>query len=335
MVRPSSDKYRSSPPLLLPDRKWPEARIRTSPRWLSTDLRDGNQSLPTPLSGTMKLQLFNLLLQLGFSEIEVGFPAASATEFEFVTNLIRSTMVPDDVQIQVLTPCRGELIRKTFRSLEGASSAIVHFYNALSPIWRETVFKAPADEVKKTAIEGAKIVRDEASKRPDTEWLFQYSPEAFSTTEPDFALEVCEAVMAVLSPSPPHPIILNLPTTVEASSPNQFADRIEYFIRNLPGRENAVISIHPHNDRGTGIATAELALLAGAQRVEGCLFGHGERAGNCCLIQLAENIAELGIDTGLHFNDRREIAAIVELLTGLPSQSCRIQRSSSPSKRNG
>lgn len=286
MLSDPSRKYSPFGQINLPDRQWPSRLIEKAPRWLSTDLRDGNQSIIDPMDAVKKRRFFDLLVEIGVKEIEVGFPSAGATEFDFISGLVTSGAVPDDVTVQVLTQSREDLIRTSFESLKGARSAIVHLYNAVSPAWRDIVFRMSRDEVREIAIAGAKVVRDEAAKQPDTQWHFQYSPETFSTAELDFSIEVCAAVMDVLQPSPERPIILNLPATVEAATPNIYADQIEYFCRNLPGRENAVISLHTHNDRGTGVAAAELGLMAGADRVEGCLFGNGERTGNCCLVTM-------------------------------------------------
>ena len=251
-------------------------------------------------------------------EIEVGFPSAGATEFDFISGLVKSGRVPEDVLVQVLTQSREDLIRTSFASLSGSHAAIVHLYNAVSPAWREVVFGMTRDQVRDIAVHGAKVMRDEAGKQPATDWHFQYSPETFSTAELDFSLEVCEAVMEVLAPTRDHPIILNLPATVEAATPNIYADQVEYFIRNLPNRDSAVISLHTHNDRGTGVAAAELALMAGADRVEGCLFGNGERTGNCCLVTMALNMYTQGVDPQLDFSDIDRVIETVEYCNELP-----------------
>jgi len=245
-------------------------------------------------------------------EIEVGFPAAGATEFDFIQGLVRSGRIPDDVLVQVLTQSRQDLITTSFESLEGARAAIVHLYNAVSPLWRQVVFGMERPQIKEIAVNGAKVLRDQAARFPGTEWHFEYSPETFSTAELDFSLECCEAVMDVLRPTPEHPIILNLPATVEAATPNIYADQIEYFCRNLPNRDSAVISLHTHNDRGTGVAAAELGLMAGADRVEGCLFGNGERTGNCCLVTVGLNLYTQGVDPNLDFSDIDEVIQTVE-----------------------
>ena len=318
MLTDPSVKYSPFPQVTLPDRKWPTRTITAPPRWLSTDLRDGNQAIVDPMDAHKKNRFFDLLLEVGVKEIEVGFPSAGATEFNFISGLVTSGRIPDDVVVQVLTQSREDLIRTSFASLRGAKQAIVHLYNAVSPAWREVVFGMTRDEVRNIAVNGAKIMRDEAARQPDTEWHFQYSPETFSTAELDFSLEVCEAVMEVLAPTPDHPIILNLPATVEAATPNIYADQVEYFIRNLPKRDSAVISLHTHNDRGTGVAAAELALMAGADRVEGCLFGNGERTGNCCLVTMALNMYTQGVDPMLDFSDIDRVIETVEYCNELP-----------------
>ena len=318
MLRDPSVKYRPFGQINLPDRQWPSKLIEKAPRWLSTDLRDGNQSIIDPMDAVKKRRFFDLLVEIGVKEIEVGFPSAGATEFDFISGLVRSDAIPDDVIVQVLTQSREDLIRTSFESLDGARAAIVHLYNAVSPAWRDIVFRMSKDEVKAIAIAGAKVMRDEAGKRPDTDWHFQYSPETFSTAELDFSIEVCAAVMEVLQPTPEHPIILNLPATVEAATPNIYADQIEYFGRHLPNRESAILSLHTHNDRGTGVAAAELGLMAGADRVEGCLFGNGERTGNCCLVTMALNLYTQGVDPGLDFSDIDRVIETVEYCNDIP-----------------
>jgi len=318
MLPEPSRKYRPFPQINLPDRQWPNRTITAPPRWLSTDLRDGNQSIIDPMDAVKKNRFFDLLVEIGVKEIEVGFPSAGATEFDFIQGLVRSGKIPDDVTVQVLTQSREDLIRTSFESLEGARAAIVHLYNAVSPAWRDIVFRMTKDEVREIAVMGAKVLRDEAAKRPGTQWQFEYSPETFSTAELDFSIEVCEAVMQVLQPTPDNPIILNLPATVEAATPNIYADQIEYFCRNLPNRESAAISLHTHNDRGTGVAAAELGLMAGADRVEGCLFGNGERTGNCCLVTVALNMYTQGIDPGLDFSDIDRVIETVEYCNQIP-----------------
>jgi 2-isopropylmalate synthase len=318
MLSEPGRKYRPFPPINLPDRQWPSRTITHPPRWLSTDLRDGNQAIVDPMDAVKKNRFFELLLEIGVKEIEIGFPAAGQTEFDFIQGLVRSGNIPDDVVVQVLTQARKDLIQRSFESLEGARVAIVHVYNALSPAWREIVFRMSRPEVKQIAVNAAKLLRDEAARRPDTDWHFEYSPETFSTAELDFSLETCEAVMDVLQPTKDRPIILNLPATVEAATPNVYADQIEYFCRNLPNREAACISLHTHNDRGTGVAAAELGLMAGADRIEGCLFGNGERTGNCCLVTVALNMYTQGIDPKLDFSDIDRIIETVEYCNQLP-----------------
>ena len=318
MLSDPSSKYRPFPPIPITDRQWPSRTITSAPRWLSTDLRDGNQAIVDPMDSAKKNRFFDLLVDVGIKEIEVGFPSAGQTEFDFISGLVRSDRIPEDVIVQVLTQSREDLIRTSFASLDGARAAIVHLYNAVSPAWREIVFGMSRDEVKAIAVAGAKVMRDEAGARPGTDWHFQYSPETFSTAEIDFSVEVCAAVMEILRPTPEHPIILNLPATVEAATPNVYADQIEQFIRLLPNRDSAVISLHTHNDRGTGVAAAELGLLAGADRVEGCLFGNGERTGNCCLVTMGLNLYTQGIDPKLDFSDIDRAIETVEYCNQIP-----------------
>ena len=318
MLKDPSVKYRAFPQINLPDRQWPSKTITRAPRWLSTDLRDGNQSLIDPMGAEKKTRFFDLLVKVGLKEIEVGFPSAGATEFDFISGLVREGRVPEDVLIQVLTQSREDLITTSFESLEGVHAAIVHLYNAVSPLWRTVVFGLEKPEIKAIAVAGAKVLRDQAAKYPATTWHFEYSPETFSTAELDFSIECCEAVMEVLRPTPEHPIILNLPATIEAATPNIYADQIEYFCRNLPNRDTAAISLHTHNDRGTGVAAAELGLMAGADRVEGCLFGNGERTGNCCLVTIAMNMYTQGVDPALDFSNIDEVIQTVEYCNQLP-----------------
>ncbi|NIJ18932.1 2-isopropylmalate synthase [Sphingomonas naasensis] len=318
MLRDPSVKYRPFPQVDLPDRQWPNRTITRPPRWLSTDMRDGNQALIDPMDGEKKQRFFDLLVKVGVKEIEVGFPSAGATEFDFISGLVRQDKIPDDVIVQVLTQSRQDLIETSFQSLKGAKKAIVHLYNAVSPAWRRIVFGMSRDEIKGIAIAGAKVLRDEAAKQPDTEWHFEYSPETFSTAELDFSVEVCEAVMEILRPTPEKPLILNLPATVEAATPNIYADQIEWFGRNIRNRDSVVISLHTHNDRGTGVAASELGLLAGADRIEGCLFGNGERTGNVDLVTLALNMYTQGVDPGLNFSDIDEVIQTVEYCNQLP-----------------
>ncbi|MBW6523359.1 2-isopropylmalate synthase [Sphingomonas sp. RHCKR47] len=318
MLRDPSTKYRPFPTINLPDRQWPSRTITRAPRWLSTDLRDGNQALIDPMNAEKKTRFFDLLVKVGLKEIEVGFPSAGATEFDFISGLVRSGRVPDDVTLQVLTQSRRDLIETSFQSLEGAKTAIIHLYNAVSPAWRRIVFGMSRDEVRGIAVEGAKILRDEAGKRPGTDWQFEYSPETFSTAELDFSVEVCAAVMEVLRPTPERPIIFNLPATVECATPNVYADQIEWFARNIPNRDAVVISLHTHNDRGTGVAAAELGMMAGADRVEGCLLGNGERTGNCDLVTVALNMYTQGVDPGLDLSDIDAVVKTVDYCTNLP-----------------
>ncbi|WP_136162004.1 2-isopropylmalate synthase [Sphingomonas flavalba] len=318
MIADPSTKYRAFPQVPIADRQWPSRTITRAPRWLSTDMRDGNQALIDPMDSEKKQRFFDLLVRVGVKEIEVGFPSAGATEFDYISGLVRSGRIPDDVTVQVLTQSRRDLIEKSFESLEGARRAIVHLYNAVSPAWRRIVFQMDRAEVRQIAVDGAKILRDEAAKRPDTDWHFEYSPETFSTAELDFSVEVCAAVMDVLRPTPDHPLILNLPATVEAATPNIYADQIEWFGRNIPNRDSVVISLHPHNDRGTGVAAAELGLMAGADRVEGCLFGNGERTGNVDLVTLGLNLYTQGVDPKLDFSDIDSVIQTVEYCNALP-----------------
>jgi 2-isopropylmalate synthase len=318
MLSDPSVKYRPFPQVDLPDRQWPSRTITKPPRWLSTDLRDGNQALVDPMDSEKKTRFFELLLKIGIKEIEVGFPSAGATEFDFISGLVKNGRIPDDVFVQVLTQARRDLIERTFESLRGAPRAIVHVYNAVSPAWRQVVFQMERPQIKQIAIDAAKIIRDQAAAQPDTDWYFEYSPETFSTAELDFSLECCEAVMDILRPTPEKPIIFNLPATVEAASPNIYADQIEWFGRHISNRESVCISLHPHNDRGTGIAAAELGLMAGADRVEGCLFGNGERTGNCDLVTVALNMYTQGLHPGLDFSNMEEIVQTATYCNQLP-----------------
>jgi 2-isopropylmalate synthase len=277
-------------PVDLPDRQWPSRRITHAPRWVSSDLRDGTQALADPMNVEKKMRFYAMLLDIGFKEIEIGFPSASQTEFDFVRSLIKGNLIPDDVTVQVLTQSREDLIARSFESLQGARQAIVHLYNATAPLFRRVVFGMDKPEIIDLAVSGAKHMARESAKRPETRWTFEYSPETFCFTEPEFALEICERVLDVWQPTPDHPAILNLPATVEVAMPNVYADQIEWFCRNVSRRDSVIISVHPHNDRGTGVAAAEQAILAGAQRVEGCLFGNGERTGNVDLVTLALNL---------------------------------------------
>ena len=318
MLRDPSTKYRPFPAIDLPDRQWPSRTITAAPRWLSTDLRDGNQALIDPMGAERKTRLFDLLCKVGLKEIEVGFPSAGATEYDFIAGLVRTGSIPDDVTVQVLTQSRRDLIETSFASLAGARTAIVHLYNAVSPAWRRIVFGMSRAEVKAIAVEGASILRDEAARHPATDWRFEYSPETFSTAELDFSVEVCAAVMDVLRPTPERPLILNLPATVERATPNVYADQIEWFGRAIPNRDSVVISLHTHNDRGTGVAAAELGLMAGADRIEGCLLGNGERTGNCDLVTMALNLYTQGVSPGLDLSDIDAVVNTVTHCTNIP-----------------
>ncbi|GIH63890.1 2-isopropylmalate synthase [Microbispora siamensis] len=309
----SPSRYSAFTPVRLADRRWPDRTIEAAPRWLSTDLRDGNQSLVNPMSPERKLAMFDLLVRMGYKEIEVGFPVASQDDHDFVRMLIEQDRIPDDVRISVLVQARDELIRRTVESLAGAPRANIHLYNATAPLFRRVVFGMTRDECRDLAVEGTRLMMKYAEATlGDCDLGFQYSPELFNETEPEFALEVCEAVMDVWQPEEGREIILNFPTTVERSLPHVFADQIEWLDRNLSRREHVCLSIHPHNDRGTGVAASELALLAGAQRIEGCLFGNGERAGNVCLVTLGLNMYTHGVDPGIDFSDITEIRRTVE-----------------------
>ncbi len=318
MLRDPSTKYRPFPQVDLPDRQWPSKAIFKPPRWLSTDLRDGNQALIDPMDAEKKTRFFDLLCKVGLKEIEVGFPSAGATEFDFISGLVKTGRIPDDVSIQVLTQSRRDLIETSFASLVGAKTAIVHLYNAVSPAWRKIVFGMDRAQVKQIAVDGAKVLRDEAAKQPNVRWQFEYSPETFSTAELDFSLEVCEAVMDVLMPTPDNPIIFNLPATVECATPNIYADQIEWFGRNIRNRDSVAISLHTHNDRGTGVAAAELGMMAGADRVEGCLLGNGERTGNCDLVTVALNMYTQGVDPKLDLSDIDGVVNTVNYCTNIP-----------------
>jgi 2-isopropylmalate synthase len=313
-----AQKYRPFRPIDLPDRSWPSCTIARAPIWLSTDLRDGNQALVEPMDAMRKLRMFRQLVDIGFKEIEVAFPSASQTDFDFVRQLIEEDLIPDDVTIQVLTQSREELIRRTFESLRGAPRAIVHLYNPTAPLFRRVVYGKDRAGIVAIATDGARAFARCAAEQPATDWRFEYSPETFTMTELDFALEICERVVDVWESASAHPVILNLPATVEVSTPNVFADQIEWMHRHLSRRERVVISVHPHNDRGTGVAAAELAVMAGADRVEGCLFGNGERTGNVCVVTLAMNLYSQGIDPGLDFSDIGAVIRTAEYCTALP-----------------
>jgi 2-isopropylmalate synthase len=318
MLTNPSQKYAAFAPIALPNRTWPDAVISRAPRWLSTDLRDGNQSLIEPMDAARKLRMFELLVRIGFKEIEVGFPSASQTDFDFVRLLIDEDLIPADVTIQVLTPARDELIRRTFESLQGAKRVIVHLYNAVSPIMREVVLGLDKAQTVQLAVVHAELIKELASEQSATHWTFQYSPEHFSGTELAFNKEVVDAVTAVWQPTPEHKCIINLPATVEYSTPNIYADMIEWMHRHMARRESIVLSVHPHNDRGTGTAAAEFAIMAGADRVEGCLFGSGERTGNLDLVNVALNLYTQGVSPQLDFSDIDEIRRAVEHCNRLP-----------------
>jgi 2-isopropylmalate synthase len=310
-------KYRAFPTIHLPERQWPNRTLEKAPQWCSVDLRDGNQALAQPMNVSQKLEMFDALVRCGFKEIEVGFPAASNTEFEFVRRLIEDQRIPDDVTIQVLVQARQELIEPTMQALVGAKQVIIHLYNSTSPAQRRVVFGLEKADIVKIATRGTQWIKDRLAVLAGTEVTFEYSPESFSATEVEFALEICEAVMNVWGPTPEQPIILNLPETVEVAMPNVYADQIEWFCRNLKRRDCAIISIHTHNDRGTGVASTELGLLAGAERVEGTLFGNGERTGNLDIITVALNLHMHGIDCGLDFADLSRVEEVYERCTGM------------------
>ncbi|ONN63926.1 MULTISPECIES: 2-isopropylmalate synthase [Herbaspirillum] len=318
MLNNPAAKYRPFPAIDLPDRTWPSKVIDTPPIWMSTDLRDGNQALIEPMNAERKLRFFELLLKTGLKEIEVGFPSASQTDFDFVRKLIVENRIPDDVTIIVLTQSREELIRRTVESLEGAKKAIVHLYNSVAPAFRKIVFNMSRDEIKNIAVTGTRLVKELTDARPGTEWRFEYSPESFSTTELDFSKDICDAVCETWGATPNRKIILNLPSTVECATPNVYADQIEWMCRNLKHRDSAIISVHPHNDRGTAVASAELAVMAGADRVEGCLFGNGERTGNVDLVTLALNLYTQGVNPGLDFSDIDVVRQVVEECNQIP-----------------
>lgn len=303
----------------LSDRTWPTRHVETAPRWCAVDLRDGNQALIDPMSPERKRRMFMLLVQMGYKEIEVGFPAASQTDYDFIRQLIEQDLIPDDVTVQVLTQCREHLIERTFESLRGAKRAIVHFYNSTSVLQRRVVFGLDKDGITDIATSGARFCQKYAEiHTPDTEIFYEYSPESYTGTELEYALEVCSAVIDVIDPTPARPLIINLPATVEMATPNVYADSIEWMHRHLPRRDSVVLSLHPHNDRGTGVAAAELGLLAGADRIEGCLFGNGERTGNVDLVTLGLNMFSQGIDSMISFAQIDEIKRTVEYCNQLP-----------------
>jgi len=305
-------------PVSLPDRTWPDRRITRAPMWCAVDLRDGNQALIDPMSPARKRRMFDLLVRMGYKEIEVGFPAASQTDFDFIRAIILVEVIPEDVTIQVLTQARPELIERTYEACEGAPRAIVHLYNSTSILQRRVVFRTDRPGITKIATEGAELLAVFAEKYPATDWRFEYSPESFTGTELAYAVEVCNAVTALWQPTPARPAIVNLPATVEMATPNVYADSIEWMHRHLERREAVVLSLHPHNDRGTAVAAAELGFAAGADRIEGCLFGNGERTGNVCLVTLGMNLFSQGIDPQVDFSDIDEIRRTVEYCNQLP-----------------
>jgi 2-isopropylmalate synthase len=318
MLTHPATKYRASAPVRLADRRWPDAVLDRPPLWCSVDLRDGNQALIEPMDPARKLRLFEMLVRIGFKEIEVGFPSASQADFDFVRLLIEGKLIPDDVTIQVLTQAREELIRRTFESLAGAPRAIVHLYNATAPVMRRVVLGLDEDGIVDLAVRHARLLQQQAEQQPGTRWTFQYSPEMFSGTELAFSKRVVDAVTEVWQPTPLHKCIINLPSTVEHSTPNIFADMVEWMHRHLERRDSIVLSVHPHNDRGTGTAAVEFALMAGADRLEGCLFGNGERTGNIDVVNVALNLYTQGVAPGLDFSDIDEIRACVEHCNQLP-----------------
>ena len=318
MSQQKSSKYTAFPPVGLTDRQWPSRVITQAPMWMSTDLRDGNQALFEPMNADKKMQMFKTLCQIGFKQIEIAFPSASETEFGFVRRLIEEKHIPDEVTIEVLTQAREHLIRRTFESLKGAKQAIVHVYNATCPTFRDFVFGMSKDEVVNMAVDAVKLIKTLAAQMPETKITLEYSPELFTATELDFAKEVCDAVTAAWGATPDNKVILNLPTTVEIATPNIYADQIEWMHRNLERRDSVIISLHPHNDRGTAVAAAELGLMAGADRVEGCLFGNGERTGNVDLVTLALNMHTQGVNPQLDFSDINAVARTFEHCTQLP-----------------
>ena len=318
MLKDPSSKYRAFTPINIPDRTWPNKVISQAPIWLSSDLRDGNQSLIEPMDAAKKMRFFKTLVAVGVKEIEVGFPSASQTDFDFVRELIEGGHIPDDVTIQVLTQARDDLIERTFESLKGAKRAIVHYYNACAPSFRKIVFNQDKAGVKAIAVAAGKTIKRLADAAPETRWGFEYSPEVFSSTEIDFAVEVCNAVIEVFQPTQANKLILNLPATIECATPNNYADQIEWFGRHIDRRDSVLISVHTHNDRGTGVAASELAVMAGADRVEGCLFGNGERTGNVCLVTLALNLYTQGVDPQLDFSDIDTVRKVVEDCNQIP-----------------
>lgn len=313
-----SDRYRPSPTVSLPDRTWPNQRLTTAPTWCSVDLRDGNQALVEPMGFDRKIRLFETLVRIGFKQIEVGFPSASQTDFDFVRQLIEQGRIPNDVTIQVLVQARKELIARTFEALRGAPRAIVHLYNSTSTLQRRVVFGMDRAAVVRLAVQGTRWVREFAQAQPETEIVFQYSPESFTGTELDFAVEVCDAVSSTWEPTPTNQMIVNLPATVEMSTPNVYADQVEWMHRHLARREACILSVHAHNDRGTAVAATELAMMAGAERVEGTLFGNGERTGNVDLVTVGMNLYSQGVDPKLDFSTLPEVASVYEAVCRMP-----------------
>lgn len=319
MLQDPSRKYRHFATVDLPDRQWPSQVQQVPPTWCSVDMRDGNQALIEPMNAERKRRFFELLVKVGFKQIEVGFPAASQTDYDYVRELIETGAIPEDVTIQVMTQARDDLIERTFEALKGVRRAIVHVYNATAPVFRRVVFKVDEAGCIEIATQATRKIKALMDSHPQTEWTYQYSPETFCFTEPEFALQVCEAVTEVFQPTPARPMILNLPTTVEVATANVFADQIEWFCRHFSRMDSVIISVHPHNDRGTGVATAEQACLAGAQRVEGTLFGNGERTGNVDILTLAMNLYTSGINPGLDFSDIVHVQREVEYCNQLPT----------------
>lgn len=318
IINDSASKYKPFNLIELNDRTWPGRSIEISPQWCSVDLRDGNQALIEPMGEERKLRMFKMLLEIGFKEIEVGFPSASQTDFDFVRKIIKENLVPNDVTIQALTQARPELIKRTFEALEGSKRAIVHVYNSTSTLQRRVVFKSDEKGIQKIATDGAKWVLDQSKLYPKTDWTFEYSPESFTGTELPYAVDVCNAVNEIWNPTQKKKTIINLPATVEMSSPNIYADQIEWMCRNLENRENITVSLHPHNDRGTAVAATELGVMAGADRIEGTLFGNGERTGNVDLVTLALNMLTQGVDPHLDFSNINSIMREAEYCNQLP-----------------
>ena len=314
----SHRKYQPFAPVVKPDRRWPDQVINKAPQWCSVDLRDGNQALVEPMNAEQKLRLWEQLVAVGFKTIEVGFPSASSHDFDFLRKLIEEDRIPENVTVQVLVQARAELITKTFEALKGAKKAVVHFYNSTSTVQRRDVFKLDRQGIIDIAVSGAELVKAEAERHPETEWVFEYSPESFTSTELDFAVEICDAVNRVLEPTPEAPVIINLPATVEMSTPNVYADQIEWFCDHVANRESLLISLHTHNDRGCAVAAGELGVMAGADRVEGTLMGNGERTGNMDIVTMAMNLYSQGIDPMLNFERMDELIAVVRECTQIP-----------------